>query len=182
MQAKLSHSGLRSQLSFCLTGWLRLARESRWSLDRRLTPFRLLASAEGSRACIHGSMACSPAQCQLSCSLADHSCSFVMLGHTCLMSSLAAPTSPTLMRTGLVSASLTSLSTLLGMVAENSRVCLSGRICPMMDRTCTLAPREIKSYPTTSEGRLHMALHFTHTAQADFTSGEAYWHECPPCA
>lgn len=43
------------------------------------------------------------------------------------MSSLAPPTSPTVMRTGEVSASAASRSTRRGMVAENSSVCLRTR-------------------------------------------------------
>ena len=55
------------------------------------------------------------------------------------MSSLAAPTSPKVTRTGEVRASCTSRSTLLGIVAEKSSVCLSGRICPIIDLTCSAA-------------------------------------------
>lgn len=33
--------------------------------------------------------------------------------------------------------------TLRGMVALKSRVCRSGRICPMMDRTCRTNPQEL---------------------------------------
>lgn len=57
------------------------------------------------------------------------------ISRTCVMSSFAAPISPTVMRTGEVRASRTSLSTLLGMVALNSSVCRSGLICPITDRT-----------------------------------------------
>ena len=57
--------------------------------------------------------------------------------HTCRMSSLAAPTSPTVMRTGEVRASLTRRSTFCGMVALNSRVWRLGRTCPIMLRTCS---------------------------------------------
>ena len=55
----------------------------------------------------------------------------------CLMSSFAAPTSPTVTRTGEVRASRTSFSTFVGMVAENSSVCRSGLTWPMIDRTCS---------------------------------------------
>lgn len=55
--------------------------------------------------------------------------------HACLMSSLAAPTSPTVMRTGDVSASRTMRSTFPGIVALNSSVCRSGRVWPRMERT-----------------------------------------------
>ena len=52
------------------------------------------------------------------------------------MSSLAAPTSPTVTRTGDVRASRTSFSTFVGIVAENNSVCRSGLTWPMIDRTC----------------------------------------------
>ena len=63
------------------------------------------------------------------------------------MSSLAAPTVPTVTRTGDVSASCTSFSTLSGIVAENSSVCRSGRTWPMMDLTCTMQ-RSIQNLPS----------------------------------
>ncbi len=53
------------------------------------------------------------------------------------MLSLACPTVPTVMRAGLRTASRASPSTRFLNVAENSRVCLSGLMLLMMDRTWT---------------------------------------------
>ena len=53
------------------------------------------------------------------------------------MSSLAVLPWPTVMRTGDVRASRTRRSTLVGSVALKSSVCLLGRTCPRMERTCT---------------------------------------------
>mmetsp|Transcript_13385 Transcript_13385/g.37973 ORF Transcript_13385/g.37973 Transcript_13385/m.37973 type:complete len:227 (-) Transcript_13385:1596-2276(-) len=59
---------------------------------------------------------------------------------TCLMSSFAAPVRPTVTLMGSMSTSLARASTFFGIVAEKSIVCRSGRICPMMDRTCGSKP------------------------------------------
>mmetsp|Transcript_30827 Transcript_30827/g.77844 ORF Transcript_30827/g.77844 Transcript_30827/m.77844 type:complete len:234 (-) Transcript_30827:167-868(-) len=63
-----------------------------------------------------------------------------MISTIWLMSSLAPPTRPTVMRTGSTSASRASRSTRWGIVAEKSIVCRSGRICPMIERTCGSKP------------------------------------------
>mmetsp|Transcript_13070 Transcript_13070/g.20960 ORF Transcript_13070/g.20960 Transcript_13070/m.20960 type:complete len:215 (+) Transcript_13070:1086-1730(+) len=59
---------------------------------------------------------------------------------TCLISALAAPMVPTVTLVGLTRISRAKCSTLGGNVAEKRTVCLSGRICPEIDRTCGSNP------------------------------------------
>jgi hypothetical protein len=61
-------------------------------------------------------------------------------------------TSPTVMRTGSESTSRMRCSTLRGIVAENSSVCRSGRICPTMERTWAKRMHPKEQRPQLSSG------------------------------